>query len=96
MYVAFPKHTSRCTKNVLNFDYMFAGLGDFNEPLTYWNTSNAVITEYMFADCTLFDQSLANFDMSKVTTANNMFQNAQSFRGMGLENWKMGKNYVRI
>jgi hypothetical protein len=33
--------------------------------------------------------------MAKVTTANHMFENANSFRGVGLENWKMGKNYVR-
>jgi hypothetical protein len=74
---------------------MFAGATEFNEPLTYWNTSNADITEYMFADCASFDQSLAHFDMAKVTTANHMFENANSFRGVGLENWKMGKNYVR-
>lgn len=78
-----------------SFDYIFAGLGDFNEPLTFWNTSSAVITEGMFSDCTSFNQNLSHFDMSKVTNAKNMFQNTNQFRGFGLENWNVGRIHVR-
>jgi hypothetical protein len=77
-----------------DFSYVFNGL-DFNEPLTFWNTSSAVSTEGMFSDCATFDQNLSNFDMSKVNNARNMFQNANMFRGTGLENWNMGRIYVR-
>lgn len=86
---------SRCTKEVTNFEGLFADLWDFNEPLTFWNTSAVVNMQSMFEAAESFDQDLSNFDMSHVTNANSMFKNAYAFRGLGLENWDVHRITVR-
>ena len=68
---------------------MFAYQSDFNEPLTYWNTSSATDMSYMFWEARAFDQNLSHFDTSRVTVANHMFKYATVFKGAGVERWNV-------
>jgi surface protein len=70
---------------------MFAYQSDFNEPLTYWNTSSATDMSYMFWEARSFDQNLSHFDSSKVTVMNHMFKYATVFKGVGLERWNVAR-----
>jgi surface protein len=70
---------------------MFAYQSDFNEPLTYWNTSSATDMSYMFWEARAFDQNLSQFDTSRVTVANHMFKYATVFKGAGVERWNVAR-----
>merc|ERR1719491_1935204 len=57
---------------------LFAGLAEFNEPLTNWDTSSVTTMAEMFRGAFAFNQPL-NFDTSKVKTMSGMFAYASSF-----------------
>jgi surface protein len=67
------------TNNVTIMNYMFYGAYNFDNPLTYLNTSNVIEMNGMFIYARSFNRPLTNFNTSQVTIMSNMFNGAYAF-----------------
>ena len=56
-------------------DYLFAGIADFNEDLSCWDTSGVTSMRFMFEDAKLFDGNITTWDVSNVESMEGMFEN---------------------
>lgn len=64
---------------IVDAAHMFYQHEDFNQDLTWWNTSNVTTMWSMFAQCTSFNGDISNWDVSNVTSMENMFFEAENF-----------------
>ena len=52
---------------------------DFDEDISYWNTSNVRRMDFMFYKANSFDQDISTWDVGRVKNANDMFNLASQF-----------------
>ena len=71
------------------FNYVFAGLQDFNEPIHDWDTSNAKSMICMFQNCPKFNQDISNWNTSKVERMQAMFKGAKKFDKRYVKEWNL-------
>ncbi len=64
---------------VTDMSYLFAGLGEFNEPIDDWNVSNVKNMNSMFLKADRFNQDLSKWNVSKVENMQDMFRDAWYF-----------------
>ena len=69
-----------CVGKITNFSGLFLDKADFNEPLSYWDMSNAITTDSMFENAAQFDQDLP-WNTSSTINMDRMFKGATAFNG---------------
>ena len=73
--------TNWCVGQITNFNFIFSGVANFNEPLSGWDVSRATSMDFLFNGAISFNQNLDMWDVSRVTSMRNTFNRATSFRG---------------
>jgi surface protein len=77
------------TGQVTTMVNLLYGYSNFNEDISYWDTSNVTTMGAMFRGATSFNQDISGWDTGEVTTMSNMFRDS-SFNGK-LSNWNTSK-----
>lgn len=87
--------------HIKDLDYMFAGVPEFNQDISLWDTSNIISMVHTFAGCYLFDQKLAFWNVSNVKDMAGMLWGCYAFR-QNLNNWcvtnispEMGLEFIK-
>ena len=60
---------------------------NFNDDISYWDTSNVTDMGNMFRDNDIFGQDLGNWDVSNVTNMSNMFRGSRFLNNNDITEW---------
>jgi len=71
---------------ITDASFMFANHKDFNQDLSWWDTSNVTTLESTFENCIIFNQVLSSWDTSQVTSLKNTLKGTHQNRG-SVEGW---------
>ena len=77
-----------CTSLVTNMSLLFSDKSNFNEDISFWDTSNTQSMFATFANASSFNQDIGNWNTSNVTTTRSMFFGASSFN-KDIGNWNV-------
>jgi surface protein len=61
------------------FDDRYYDSTNFNEVLTYWDTSKVTTMQYMFYSCDIFNGDVSQWDVSSITDMQSIFSGASAF-----------------
>lgn len=88
--------------HVKDLDYMFAGVAEFNQDISLWDTSNIISMNYTFAGCWKFNQPLGRWNVSNVKSMVSMLYKGYSLFRQNLNSWcvtnispEMGLEFIR-
>ena len=68
-----------CVSNVIELNWLFEDMSDFNEDISTWDVSNVTNMYGMFYGASSFNQDISNWDVSNVESMAGMFYNTSSF-----------------
>lgn len=77
--------------NVENIVDMFLYCRKFNQDLSSWVLSSLIIAQSAFMGCFVFNTNVTNWKPVNCTNYNQMFQQCDSFTGVGLNTWDFSK-----
>lgn len=88
--------------HVKDLDYMFAGVPEFDQDVSLWDTSNIISMNYTFAGCWKFNQPLGRWNVSNVKSMVSMLCKGYSLFRRNLNSWcvtnitpEMGLEFIR-
>ena len=84
----FSAHPTRkiFTGQVTSMNNLFR-FKNFNDDISYWDTSNVTDMGNMFRDNDIFGQDLGNWDVSNVTNMSNMFRGSRFLNNNDITEW---------
>jgi surface protein len=75
--------------NMFNGEFSFTGTG-----LSEWAVHNVLDMSFMCTNCTNFDSDLSKWNVSQVQNMGCVFADTTSFKGIGLEYWRLRDDVI--